>query len=67
MNKIDDERLRKLAHKLGYSCEELSAKGIEAMLEWIEGKDEKRMPDFILEIREKQKKLNKDNNSENGS
>lgn len=64
MKKTDDERLKKLADKLGYSYEELGVKGIEAMLEWIEGKDEKQMPEFLLEIRKRQKELNKESNSE---
>lgn len=65
MKKIDNKILRKLANKLGYSYEELSAKSIEAMLEWINGKDEKQMPEFLLEIRRKQKELHESDNSEN--
>ncbi len=65
MNKADSERLKRMADKLGYSCEELSAKGIESMLDWIEGEDDNEIPAFILEIRKKQKELEDDNNSEN--
>lgn len=57
MTETDSERLRKLANKLGYSYEELSVKGIEAMLEWVEGGDEKQIPKFILEILKKQNDL----------
>ena len=54
MKETVGERLEKLASALGYSREELSAKGIEAMLEWIDRKDENQIPEFILEIRKKQ-------------
>ncbi len=67
MNKADDERLRKLATKLGYSYEELRVKGIEAMIEWVSGKDEKQIPEFLLEIRKRQKELKNDDNSKCGS
>lgn len=52
-----EERLKKLADELGYSYEEMGVKGIQAVLEWIDAKDEKRIPEFILEVRKKQSEL----------